>query len=195
MQPGSISIEDEDAVISERDFAGLPGEFVALVGVLPMEADFIVIDEDPMLDGPPGWFNGLGVVDLLRTTTQRYCVASSATSTFALLLVISFFIHSAPFLPKARGRWGFGGSPLQQFLLPLTDLHVMQIVFCRDFVDRLDSPRGLQGHLGLEIRGEISSVHLFHGSRSKSAENAPTLKPQIQSSPWLHPPGPPLMSA
>jgi hypothetical protein len=68
----------------------------------------------------------------------------------------------------------------------------MQIVFGRDFVDRLDSPRGLQGHPGLEIRGETSSVLLLHGSRSKSAENAPTLKPQIQSSPWLHPPGPPL---
>jgi hypothetical protein len=75
----------------------------------------------------------------------------------------------------------------------LAHLHGMQIVFGGDFVDRLDSPRGLQSHSGLEIRGKVPSVVLpFHGSRSKSAENAPTLKPQIQSSPWLRPLGPPL---
>jgi hypothetical protein len=33
IQPGSIGIEDEDAVIAERDFLGLPRGFVALVRV------------------------------------------------------------------------------------------------------------------------------------------------------------------
>ena len=31
-QPDSIGVEDEDAVIAERDFLGLPGGIVAVVG-------------------------------------------------------------------------------------------------------------------------------------------------------------------
>jgi hypothetical protein len=45
-QPDSIGIEDEDAVIAERDFSGLPAGFVDVVRVLPMEAGFIVIGRD-----------------------------------------------------------------------------------------------------------------------------------------------------
>jgi hypothetical protein len=71
-------------------------------------------------------------------------------------------------------------------------LHGMQIVLGGDLVDRLGSARGFQGHPGLELRAKVPSRFLLHGSRSESAENAPTLKPQIQSSPWLRPPGPPL---
>jgi hypothetical protein len=32
-QPGSIGIKNEDAILIERDFLGLPGGFVAVVGV------------------------------------------------------------------------------------------------------------------------------------------------------------------
>ncbi len=42
-EPGSIGIEDEDAVIAEQDFLGLPSGFVAVVRVLIVEAAFIVI--------------------------------------------------------------------------------------------------------------------------------------------------------
>jgi hypothetical protein len=33
IQPGLIDIKDENAILIERDFLGLPGAFVALVGV------------------------------------------------------------------------------------------------------------------------------------------------------------------
>ena len=33
-----------------------------------------------------------------------------------LLLGISFFIPSAPFPPKARGRWGFDNCPLDMLI-------------------------------------------------------------------------------
>ena len=59
VQPGSIDIEDEDAIIIERDFSGLPLGFVAVVRVLPVEAGFIVIGGDPLFDGLPGWLDGL----------------------------------------------------------------------------------------------------------------------------------------
>jgi len=45
-QPGSIGILDEDAVITDRDFFGGSGEFVALVGVLPVEGGFFVIADE-----------------------------------------------------------------------------------------------------------------------------------------------------
>ena len=63
-QPDSIGIEDEDAVLIERDFSGLPTGFVAVVGVLPVEADFIVIGGDPLFDGLPGWFDGIESLDV-----------------------------------------------------------------------------------------------------------------------------------
>lgn len=66
VQPGLIGIEDEDAVLIERNFRGPPGGFVALVGVFPAEADFIVIGRDPLLDGLPGWLDGLEGVDVER---------------------------------------------------------------------------------------------------------------------------------
>ncbi len=62
-QPDSIGIEDEDAVLIERDFSGLPTGFVAVVGVLPVEADFIVIGGDPLFDALPGWLNRLEGID------------------------------------------------------------------------------------------------------------------------------------
>jgi hypothetical protein len=40
IQPGLIDIKDEDAVIAERDFFGLPG----VVRVLPVKAGLIAID-------------------------------------------------------------------------------------------------------------------------------------------------------
>jgi len=52
-QPDSIGIKDEDAAIIERDFSRLRKGFVAVVGVLPVETDFIVIGGDPLFDGLP----------------------------------------------------------------------------------------------------------------------------------------------
>jgi hypothetical protein len=53
-QPSSIGIGDEDAIIAERDFLGLPGEFVAVVGVLPVEGRFIVIGGNSLFDACQG---------------------------------------------------------------------------------------------------------------------------------------------
>ena len=63
-QPDSIGIEDEDAAIIERDFSGLPAGFVAVVGVLPVEADLIVIGRNPLFDGLPGRLDGLKGLDV-----------------------------------------------------------------------------------------------------------------------------------
>ena len=52
-EPDLFGIEDEDAVIAERDFLGLPGGFVAVVRVLPVEGRFIVIGRNPLFDGLP----------------------------------------------------------------------------------------------------------------------------------------------
>lgn len=60
-QPDLIGIKDEDAILIERDFPGLPVGFVALVGVLPVEAGLIVIGGDPLFDGLPGWLMDQGV--------------------------------------------------------------------------------------------------------------------------------------
>ncbi len=49
-----IGIENENATIIERDFSGLPGGFVAVLGVLPVETEFIGIGGDPLFDGLPG---------------------------------------------------------------------------------------------------------------------------------------------
>jgi hypothetical protein len=65
IQPGSIDIEDENAILIERDFPWLPGGFVAVVGVLPVEAGFIVIGGNPLFDGLAGWLNGLEGIDFL----------------------------------------------------------------------------------------------------------------------------------
>lgn len=65
-QPDLIGIKDEDAILIERDFPGLPVGFVALVGVLPVEAGLIVIGGDPLFDGLPGWLDGLKGVDVER---------------------------------------------------------------------------------------------------------------------------------
>jgi hypothetical protein len=54
VQPGLIGIEDEDAAIIERDFFGLPGGFVALEGVFPVEGRFIVIGGDSLFDACQG---------------------------------------------------------------------------------------------------------------------------------------------
>jgi hypothetical protein len=70
VQPDSIGIEDEDAVIAERDFFRLPGGFVAVVGVPTGVADpgysdkFVVIGRDPLLDGLPGRLDGLESLDV-----------------------------------------------------------------------------------------------------------------------------------
>jgi hypothetical protein len=59
-QPDSIDIKDENAVIFEKDFFGLPSGFVAVVGVPigvtdPGYSDkLIVIGGDPLFDGLPG---------------------------------------------------------------------------------------------------------------------------------------------
>jgi len=72
VQPDSIGIEDEDAVIAERDFFRLPGGFVAVVGVPTGVADpgysdkFVVIGRDPLLDGLPGRLDGLESLDVER---------------------------------------------------------------------------------------------------------------------------------
>lgn len=63
-QPDSIGIKNEDAAIIERDFSGLPAGFVAVVGILPVEAWLIVIGGDPLFDGLPGWLDGLESVDV-----------------------------------------------------------------------------------------------------------------------------------
>ena len=76
---GAVRDAYEDAGIAEQDFLGLPGGFVALVGVLPVKADFIVIGGNPLLDGLLGWLNGLGGVDLFETMISP----CSATSPFA----------------------------------------------------------------------------------------------------------------
>ncbi len=65
-EPGLFGIEDEDAVIIERDFFGLPGGFVAVARVLPVEADFIVIGRNPLFDGLPGRLEGFE--SLIRTS-------------------------------------------------------------------------------------------------------------------------------
>jgi len=62
-QPGSIGIKNENAVIIERDFSGLPFGFVAVVRVLPVEAGFIAIGGDPLFDGLPGWLDGLDLFE------------------------------------------------------------------------------------------------------------------------------------
>jgi hypothetical protein len=67
-QPDSIGTEDQDEGIFERDFSGLPGGFVAVVRVLPVEAGLIGIGGDPMFDGLPGWLEGL---------TRTACLAFS----------------------------------------------------------------------------------------------------------------------
>ena len=64
IQQGSIGIEDEDAVISERDFLGPPRGFVAVVGALPVEAGLIVIGGNPLFDGLPGQLDGLEGADV-----------------------------------------------------------------------------------------------------------------------------------
>ncbi len=62
-QPDSIGIKDEDAAIFERDFLGLPAGFVAVVGVLPVEAGLIVIGGNPLFDGLPGRLDGLDLFE------------------------------------------------------------------------------------------------------------------------------------
>ena len=52
-QSNSIGIEDNDAAIAERDFLGLPGGFVAGLGVLRVEAGVVVTGRDPLFDGLP----------------------------------------------------------------------------------------------------------------------------------------------
>lgn len=64
VQPGLIDIEDEYAIIIERDFSGLPLGFVAVVRVLPVEAGLIVIGGNPLFDGLPGWLDGLESLDV-----------------------------------------------------------------------------------------------------------------------------------
>jgi hypothetical protein len=61
----SLGIEDDDVVSSEWNFLGLPEGFVAMVGVLAVDADFIVIAGDSLLDGLPWWLNELEGVDFL----------------------------------------------------------------------------------------------------------------------------------
>ena len=59
-QPDSIGVEDEDAVIAERDFLGLPRGFVAVVGGPtgvpgPGYSDkVVVVSRNPLFDGLPG---------------------------------------------------------------------------------------------------------------------------------------------
>ena len=65
-EPDLFGIEDEDAAIIERDFPWLPGGFVAVVGVLPVEAGFIVIGGDPLFDSLPGWLDRLESLDVER---------------------------------------------------------------------------------------------------------------------------------
>ena len=48
-----IGIENENATIIERDFLGLPGGFVAGLGVLRVEAGVVVTGREPLLDGLP----------------------------------------------------------------------------------------------------------------------------------------------
>ena len=48
-------------------------------------------------------------------------------------------------------------------LLPRPDLHWQHALLLRDVVDRLLAFDGLQGHLGLKLRTELSSFSL-HGS-------------------------------
>lgn len=47
IQPGLNDIKDENAILSELDLFRLPGGFVVVLGVLPVEADFIIIGGDP----------------------------------------------------------------------------------------------------------------------------------------------------
>jgi hypothetical protein len=61
---GSIGIEDEDAVIIEKDLSGLSAGFFAVVGVLPAEADFFVIGGNPLSEGLPGWLDGIESLDV-----------------------------------------------------------------------------------------------------------------------------------
>jgi hypothetical protein len=54
-QPDLFGVEDEDAVIAERDLSGVPTGFVADVYVLAVEADRTV--RYPLFDGMPGWLD------------------------------------------------------------------------------------------------------------------------------------------
>ena len=62
-QPDLIGVEDEDAVIAERDFFGLPVGFGAVVGgptgvTAPGCSDkVVVVSRNPLFDGLPGWLD------------------------------------------------------------------------------------------------------------------------------------------